>query len=276
MPLISMGQRDDSLRSRVMERLDEDQAAEQMAAFRAQQLAENFCFRFQLEHKPRRGRTLCYKGVMYGSQGDKGLISRFSLFPEEVGSTATTGQSPVELIVHNGVSPKVWMRRQLSRPFALIDDAALFEPVFEGVLYTPFDLQMPFVHWSNYDYEGPSRVLSRIAQCFSMYPPENSLASLNGVAAVRVAIDDAYSALLEAEVLEEGEQVRTRFTVRGLKKVQGHYIIKEIELKDMVSKDATTFKVNAASVGLDFDAAVFDPQYTGEIPEISAVLFETL
>lgn len=275
MPLISVGQRDDSLRSRVMERLDEDQAAGHMAAFRAQQLAENFCFRFQLEHKPRRGRTLRYKGVMYGSQSDKGLISRFSLFPAEVGST-TVGQSPVELIVHNGVSPKVWMRRQLSSPFVLIDGAALFEPVFEGVLYTPFDLQMPFVHWNNYDYEGPSRILSRIAQCFSMYPPENSLASLEGVTAVRVAIDDAYSALLQAEVLEADEQVRTRFTVRGLKKVQGHYIIKEIELKDMVSKDATTFKVNAASVGLDFDAAVFDPQHRGAAPEISAALFETL
>ena len=135
---------------------------------------------------------------------------------------------------------------------------------------------MPFIYWENYKYEGPSRVLSRIGQCFLMHPPENSLADQNGITAVRLAIDDTYNALLQAEVLRELDQVSTRFTVCGLKKVQGYYIVKEIELKDMITKDRTTFKVNAACIGLDFDSAIFDPYDPATVPEIPANAFEIL
>lgn len=273
---VCLAQRDNDLRSRIMERIDEAEIAERIAVFRAQQFDENFCFQFQLEHKPRRGRTIRYKGFMYGSSSDEGPISRFVLFPEQMGEDASVELLPIELIVHNGILPKIWMRKQLSQSFVLIEDAALFEPIFDGVLYTPFDLQMPFVYWENYDYEGPSRVLSRIGQRFLMYPPENSPADQNGITSVRVAIDDTYNALLQAEVLREEEQVSTRFTVRGLKKVQEYYIIKEIELKNMLSRDATAFKVTAACIGLDFESALFDPYNQVAVPEISTDLFETL
>ena len=269
-------QRSNDLRSRIMERIDEDQVAERIELFRSQRLEENFCFQFQLEHKPRRGRTVRYEGIMYGSWGNGGPISRVSLFPEKVGKDAAIGLSPIELIVHNGVLPKVWMRRQFSQSFIPVESNALFEPIFDGVLYTPFDLQMPFIYWENYKYEGPSRVLSRIGQLFLMYPPENSPADQNGIAAVRIAIDDTYNALLRAEVLREANQTSTRFTVRGLKKVQGYYIVKEIELKDMLTRDRTTFKVNAASIGLNFSAALFDPHNPDPVPEISADSFEIL
>ena len=150
----------------------------------------------------------------------------------------------------------------------------MFEPIFEGVLCTPFDIQMPFIFWNRYSYEGPSRVLSRIGHNFLMFPPADSLAERNGMYAVRIAIDDTYYALLRAEVLQDADQVRSRFTVRGIKKIQENYIVKEIEIKNMITKDATTFKVNAAYLGFKFADSTFDPSDPAELPETTAIPFE--
>lgn len=266
------------LRSRTMERLGDGEAAELLAFFKAQRLDVNYCFQFQLNHKPRRGRTVRYEGIMYGSWNEQGSISRFKLFPEkvEVSDPLPEVLSPVEMIVQNGVSPKVWVRRQPSEAFALIEDGSLLEPIFEGVLYTPFDLQMPFIFWDNYTYEGPSRVLSRIGHKFLMFPPESALAGLDSVNAVRISIDDTYYALLRAEVLQDNKKVRSRFTVRGIKKIQDRYIVKEVELKDMLTKDATTFKVKAASLELRLTDSMFDPDETKEPPGLSEISFEVL
>lgn len=266
----------DDERSRMMERIAPEEGARRMMSFRTQRLAGDFCFQFQLEHKPRKGRTVRYHGIMYGSWNERGPVSRFTLFPERIGEDTSIAHAPVEMIVQNGASAQVWMRRQPTDAFVLIADGALFEPVFDGVLYTPFDLQMPFVFWDEYLYEGPSRVLSRIGQRFLMKTPIGSLADQNGITAVRIVLDDAYDALLQVDVLEQADRLRSRFTVRGLKKIQGQHIVKEIELKDMQSKDATSFKVKAARLGLMFDAAVFDPHGDCPAPEISAALFDIL
>lgn len=262
------------VRSRVMERLEEEEAARLLAFFRAQRPAENFCFQFQLLHKPRRGNTVRYKGFMYGSYNGQGPVTRFRLFPEKVGNELPEGLSPIEMIVQNGPSPEVWVRHEDSAPFTLIQDDSLFEPIFEGVLYTPFDMQMPFIFWNRYFYEGPSRVLSRIGHNFLMFPPADSLAESNGLHAVRVAIDDTYYALLRAEVLQDDDQVRSRFTVRGIKKIQDNYIVKEIEIKNMITKDATTFRVKAACLGLKFADSIFDPVDPAELPETASIPFE--
>lgn len=279
LPSASVAQRagvGDGPRPSIMEKIDAEEGAKRMASFRAQRLEGDYCFQFQLEHKPRQGRTVRYDGIMYGSWNERGPVSRFKLFPEQISKDAVVGLSPIELIVQNGVSPEVWIRRNISDPFKLIEDDALFEPIFEGVLYTPFDLQMPFIFWDDYAYEGPSRVLSRIGQRFLMKPTEGSLAEDNGITAVRIALDDAYYALLQVEVLGDESAPRSRFTVRGLKKVQGQYIVKEVELKNVLNKDATSFKVKAASVGLIFNAAVFDSDSDAGLPSISPTLFKKL
>lgn len=266
----------DDLRPSVMERLDESEAVRLLAFFKAQQIEGDFCFHFQLRHKPRRGGSVNYEGILYGSRNKEGPISRFKLYPNEINDgLPMENRSPIEMIVQNGFSPKVWVRHQNSGAFTLVTDDSLFEPIFEGVLYTPFDLQMPFVFWDDYKYEGPTRVLSRIGQRFRMLSPEKSLAERNGVTAVRIFIDDTYCALLRAEVLLGGE-TRSQFTVRGIKKIQDRYIVKEVELKDMETKDATTFRVKAAAIGLKLKSSIFDPEAPEDVPEISAIALEEL
>lgn len=273
-PALQAAQSD--LRPRVMEHLEEEEAAKILGNFRTQWLDKNFCFQFQLEHKPRRGRKVRYDGIMYGSWNKGGPVSRVRLFTDELGKDTAATQSPVEIIVQNGMSPKVWIRRQNSQPFVEIGDESMFEPIFDGVVYSPFDLQMPFIFWQKYAYEGPSRVLSRIGQKFLMHAPEGSLADTEGISAVRVSVDDTYYALLRAEVLQGDKKVRSRFTVRGIKKAQDRHIVSKIELKNMLTKDATDFKVKAAGLGMEFDKALFDPEGAEELPGIREMQLEPL
>ena len=146
----------------------------------------------------------------------------------------------------------------------------LLKPVLPSVLYTPFDLQMPFLYWDNYVYEGPARVRSRVAQMFVMSPP----AQMDAMHRVRVGIDDTYNALLRIEVLDDRTELRSQFTVESFKKVQEQWIVKRVVLKDMLTGDRTRFRVRAASVGLILPKQIFTPEFDGSLPQVPEAMFD--
>jgi len=282
LPSVSHAQRagDSAPRPSIMEKIDAEEGAKRIASFRAQRLNGDFCFKFQLEHKPRgSSRTVRYNGVVFGSWNQRGPVSRFQLYPEPVKRGETVEVSPIDLIVQNGVSPEVWIRHGADAPFARIEDGALFEPIFDGVIYTPFDLQMPFIYWDDYTYKGPANILSRIGQRFLMKPPQGSWSARHGISGVQIALDDMYYGLLGVKVFGVDGEPRSEFTLRSFQKVQGQYIVKEIVLSEVDRgkvQGSTGFKVKEASVGLIFDAAVFNPECDMDVQEISAVLFDVL
>jgi hypothetical protein len=248
--------------SRFMNRIDPEEGAAKLAAFRSQRLAGDFYFEFQLEHKPRRARTVRYDGMMWGTWNADGPVSRLIVYPNK-SERASPGEpvKPVELIVQNGPVPKAWIRRSSEADFRRIRDQALFEPILPGLFYSPFDLQMPFVYWEQFGYEGPRLAMgSRVAQQFLMYPPEDSPSKLQGIAGVRIGLDDTYNALLTIEVLNAEEDITSRFAVESVQKLQEQYIVKRITLTDYPSKDRTTFKVDSASVGLTLNSDLFAPE----------------
>ena len=195
---------------------------------------------------------------MWGTWNEEGPITRFAILPAGL-TEADFESSAVELIVQNGQDPKAWIKRQGSDKFELVEGEALFEPVLPGILYSVFDLQMPFIYWPEYQYEGPSLVgASRVAQRFLMLPPEGSMSEQRGIKGVRIGLDDTYNALWRIEVINEDKSVRSRFAVESFKKVQEQHIVKRITLTDYPSKDKTTFNVTEASVGLELDAKNFE------------------
>ena len=248
--------------SRFMERIDAEEGAQRLAAFRRQRLEGDFCFEFELAHKPRRGRTIPYKGIMWGSWNESGPITRFrvsSARPKD-GESVDSSQE-VELIIQNGVTPQAWIRRNDGSDFTLIEGEALFEPIMPGLLYSPFDLQMPFVYWKDFTYEGPTLVgVTRVAQQFLMQPPVTSACAEQGISGVRVGLDDTYNALWRIEVMNAESEVASRFAVESFKKIQEQYIVKRITLTDYTSRDRTTFEVKAASVGISLNRNLFCPR----------------
>jgi len=247
--------------SRFMNRIDAEEGARRLDDFRRQRLDGDYCFEFELAHKPHdSSRTIRYRGIMWGSWNAFGPVTRFRVFAAPEGR-ATGGNSPgfVELIVQNGTRTAAWYRPSSGDVFQVLEGASLFEPILPGMLYSPFDLQMPFVYWDDFVYEGPTLVgASRVAQQFLMLPPEGSASAELGIAGVRVGLDEIYNALWRIEVMDTDGEMLSRFAVRSFQKVRDQYIVKRISLTDYPVKDRTTFEVKAAAVGLSLDPGLFD------------------
>ncbi len=246
--------------SRFMERIDQEEGARRLAAFRRQRLEGDYCFEFELQHKPKQSsRTIRYQGVMWGSWNESGPVTRFRVSPtREKADESLNDPQVVELIIQNGVSPRAWIRRSEDESFVLLQGEALFEPMLPNLLYSPFDLQMPFVYWEDFIYEGPTLIgTSRVAQQFLMQPPAGSASAMRGISGVRVGLDDTYNALWRIEVMDAVGEVTSRFSVESFQKVQEQYIVKRITLTDYPSKNRTTFKVGAASVGILLNRDLF-------------------
>ena len=242
-----------------MERLSEEQAALRLSAFRSQRLAGDYVFEFQLEHKPRRARTVRYDGIMWGSWNELGAITRVKIFePRLKGADQNVA---VELIIQNGPEARAWKRSGgEGQAFSEVEIDAIFEPILEGLVYSVFDLQMPFVFWPNFEYEGPKLFSgSRVAQTFLMYPPVSYLVDDSKLDSVRIALDDTYDALLQVEVLHESGNPLSRFKVESFKKVEERYIVNRITLTNFESRDRTSFVVKEASVEVLLDRGLFQP-----------------
>ena len=247
-----------------MGRIDQQEGARRLDAFRQQRLQGDYVFEFQLEHKPRRARTVRYQGIMWGSWNEQGAVTRFKIFANEAGRAEN--QALVELLVQNGPEPRAWIRRDPDAAMELVAGEAMFKPILPELVYSVFDLQMPFIYWKNFIYEGPSLIgMSRVGQNFLMLPPQGSQSAAQGIHGVRVALDDTYNALWRVEMVDADDNVRSRFAVESFKKVQQQYIVKKITLAEYPSKDRTTFEVMDASVGLELDAALF--QLPAESPQ---------
>jgi hypothetical protein len=254
--------------SRFMERIDAEEGALRLENFRRQRLDGDFCFEFELEYKPRRAPTVRYQGIMWGTWNELGPLTRFRVYPK-----ASEAQMPrdarqaVELIVQNGIHPEAWIRPSGEDAFYKLEGEALFEPILPGLLYAPFDLQMPFIYWENFTYEGPDLVgATRVAQQFLMLPPEGSASAERGIGGVRIGLDDTYNALWRIEVMDTSGNVASRFSVESFRKVQKQYIVKRITLTEYPSKDRTTFEVEAAAVGLSLKRELFDPYADSDLP----------
>lgn len=253
------------------EEIDLQEGRERLEQFRAQRLDGDYCFHFQLVHYPAESiKRIRYSGKMWGIWNEQGPLTRVELYPN-----AENQDEVIELILQAGVEPKVWKRSSGTSQFELVEGDALYEPVFPGVVYSPFDLQMPYLYWEQFDYVGTSREQARILQQFVMHPPVGSdVASRFG--GVRIGLDDTYNALFKVEVLDNDLNQLSEFLVRGLVKLQEQHIVKEVSLIDSELGERTHFLLRAACVGLSLPDEWFDPSSDEAEPSIPDAMFKML
>jgi hypothetical protein len=128
-----------------------------------------------------------------------------------------------------------------------------------GTHVAPFDLQMSYLYWPEFVYEGVSKVRGRPADTFLLYPPEDARGAAGEFTAVRVYLDAQYEAPVQAEYLGADARPLKRVSVIDLKRLGEQWVVKSIDFRDEKSRDKTRFSLTAAAVGLDFSKALFTP-----------------
>ncbi len=241
---------------------DQAEGAKALEQLRRQGIAGDYYLEFQLRLMPRRGAERLFSGAMWGAQNDAGLVSRVQL--------AAGSPEARDLLIQNGSQPAVWESSPAHPAAVALDGAKLFQPLLPGIDITPFDLQMPFIHWADFRYDGLTRFAGRPAHMFLLRPPAAFAAANPGLKGVRVQLDSQFNALVQVELLGDGDRVTKTTTVVDLKKVSGQWIVKTIDVRDETTKNKTRLSITGAALGLTLADAIFQPAELAIAPAVPA------
>jgi hypothetical protein len=221
--------------------------------FRLRGIEGDYYWEFSLRVKPRRGEESFIPGRMWGSRNEKGPITRLALWPGVAASER-------RLLIQNGPKNGTWSWEadQASAGVAVMGASAWFEPL-GGTELTAFDLQMPFIYWDDFVFEGVTNRNNRPAYVFLFYPPAELAAQRPALTGVRIYLDTAYRAILQFEQIGDAGRVLKTLKLVSLKKVDDEMIVKSVDLRNEETGNKTEFIVNGAAMGLTLPAKLFDP-----------------
>ena len=229
-----------------------DQAEGRLALeeFRAAGIAGKYWLEFELRVLPHKGAEHTINGQLFGERNGQGPLTRLTL--------AGADGAPTWLI-QSGPNPAAWTQSRLATTPRALSAAESLAPL-AGTDLTLFDLQMPFLYWEDFVFEGVAKVRSRPAYSFLLYPPADLTAARPDLGAVRVALDTQFHALVQAELLDPQGNAIKSITVLDLKKVGEQWLVKSIDLRNRASKDKTRFEVTAAALNLALPDTIFTPE----------------
>jgi hypothetical protein len=239
---------------------DQAEGAKILADFRRAGIAGDYWLSFELRVMPRQGAERVVSGTLIGTRGVSGPLSRFTVGDQR-------------WLIESGPQPSAWL--------ATVDSlAAKGTPVREigagegglaladtGV--TLFEVQMPFLYWTDFTYEGEAKVRGRPTHSFVLRPPAGQAAPVAGLTAVRVLIDREFEAMVQADELGAGGAVEKTISLIDLKKVGDRWLVKAIDVRDARTRNKTRFSVTAAALGLAWPLSIFGPDsLTAEPPAV--------
>jgi len=213
---------------------------------------------FELHVLPRRGEERVVPGRLWGGRNETGPITRVELQPGGK-------EAEQRLLVQVGVKSSVWSWTAAAG-VVNPEGKAVFEPL-AGTDLTAFDLQMPFLYWPDFVYEGVESLRDRPTHVFLMGPPVGSDDGElpKGIARnVRIWLDTQFNALVQAEELDRDQQPLKAITVLDLKKVGEQWIVKSVDVRNELTRDKTQFAVTGAALNQNFPPELFEPARLGD------------
>lgn len=237
------------------EQIDPAEGVRILKAFRNARTEGDYEFSIQLINRTRNDGETELFGSMWGTWDAEGIpLVRIDL--------VRPGEGPLRLICRGGNNGSI-LRAEGDTPAKPMPEADKFAPLAPGATLTPFDLQMSFVHWTDYTYEGTKKLIGRTAHYFLLRPPAGQ--DCQDIASVRVAIDANFMILLHAEELDKNGAILKTFRINDFAKKDGQWIIKELDLVDARNKNRTRFRVLDARLGLNLPSSLFAPDENGMI-----------
>jgi hypothetical protein len=223
---------------------DQAEGARLLGNFRQAGIAGTYWLSFELRVMPRQGAERVLEGELFGTRGSAGPLTRLSLGDER-------------WLIQSGPAPAAWTAfgGKAVRPAST---AETLQPV-AGTDFSVFDLQMPFLHWADFVYEGLAKVRGRPAHRFLLYPPADFAATRPDLSGVRIYIDTQFQALVQAEQLGTDGKPAKSVTLLDLKKVGEQWIVKSVDLRNHLTRDKTRLTFRAVALDLALPGESFAP-----------------
>jgi len=215
---------------------------------------------------PRRGKESRFQGQVWGTRNEIGPIYRYEFWDRENAEKGT-----LRFLVQNGEDRSIWVFDTADSEAGLreIPIEELFTPI-EGMEFTPFDLQLPFIYWEHFSYEGLSRVRGRSSHGFLMKPPQALAEAFPWLEGVRMFLDAEFNAMTGAEIVGEKGKVLRAFNIIDIKRVDDQWLLKTVDYRNETSGDKTRLSIGAAALGLEEHRFRFTPEMLEEpFPAIS-------
>jgi hypothetical protein len=225
------------------------EAQKMLEQFQQAGISGEYYLEFDLRILPRRGAERILRGKLWGGRNEQGAITRVAVVD-------STGEER-RFLLQNGRRAAAWSFAQ-GKISQLAGDA-LFEPLVPGVEIAPFDLQMPFLFWTDYTVENLVRLRGRPTQVFFFRPPAAFGLQHAGVAGVRVYLDTQYNAPVQTELIGSENRVVKTLSLMELKRVGQQPMIKTIDVRNELTRDKTRFQVTAAALNLELAPTIFEP-----------------
>jgi len=235
---------------------DQGEGARILREFQRSGIAGDYWLSFELRVMPRKGAERSVTGTLFGARGPSGPLTRLEVPGERW--AIESGPHPSAWLAENGAAPRMLGSGELGQAVA-------------GTDVTAFELQMPFLYWSDFTYEGQAVMRSRPTHSFVLRPPSGQPAAMPGLTGVRVFLDVEFGAMVQAEELGAGGAVEKSITLLGIKKVEGQAIMKEIDVRNFRTRDKTRFTITGAALGLHLPLSAFSPdELNSEPPAVPA------
>lgn len=229
---------------------DQQEGARILQEFQRLGLNGVYWLAFELKVMPRHGSDRVVSGEILGTRNAQGPLTRLSIDNQH-------------WLIQAGPQPCVWIAPAGGRA-AVLPAGDDMKPVADTDL-TVFDLQMPFLYWTDFVYEGLARVRGRPAHSFVLYPPAAERTTRSGVSGVRIFIDTQFQALVQAEVLGADARLEKTISVLDLKKVGEQWLVKSIDVRNHITRGKTRLTFTAAALELSSLASdEFSPERLGQ------------
>jgi hypothetical protein len=230
---------------------------EQFQSLGAMGIAGDYYLEFELRVMPREGDERTFAGTIWGSRNEQGTIERVMLAEGDAGQ---------RLLVQNGRDAAVWTAAARDgAPVAQLGVAALFTRL-GGTDLTPFDLQMPYLYWPDFVYEGVAKIRGRPAYQFLLYPPADFASQYPALTGVRIYLDTQYRQPVQTEQIGPAGRPLKSLMLQELKKIGDQWIPKTVDLRDEATRNKTRFSVTGAALGQNFSPGFFAPASLSESP----------
>lgn len=231
---------------------DQAEGARILKDFRSAGIAGTYWLSFELRVMPRKGEERTLAGQLLGTRNESGPITRLTL--PGAGGLATEQR----WLIQSGPNPSASTWSGATGRTDTLAAADSFQPI-AGTDLTLFDLQMPFLYWPEFVYEGVAKVRGRPTHSFVLYPPADLAAARPGLTGVRVLLDTQFQALVQVEMLGAKGVAEKTIAILDLKKVGEQWLVKSIDLRNSLTRDKTRFTVNAAALDLALPPETFTP-----------------